>query len=289
MPLIKKLDIDSESITHQCWLLESDILCRDFKLFISLLVDNEIANSEVSVIYLLDANSLFSIVEGMIRLLQSTNELPPLILVGIGYEDSSIENIANRRIQELTPTKDIHYKHLWSEFGAIVADGGQAQKLMQVIKEEIQPFIKNQYSPSDHSILVGDSLGGLFALYTLFTESSLFGGYIVGSPAIFWDQGYIWQQEDRCYSKDEQLNADLFLGVGELEDSHPYHFPKSVRHLVSDIKLVNDVKAMSKKLDERDYRHLNMVTHVFESETHMSVIAPLISRGLRCLLNRDNG
>lgn len=289
MSLIKRIEIDPDAMDYQSWGFDSRILHRDFKLFISKMIDNGVSDSEVPVVYLLDANFMFPMVEGMIRLLQSTGELPDLILVGIGYESSAIENIANRRIQELTPTKDIHYKNIWRDIGKVVAEGGEASLLLKVIEEEIKPFVREQYSSSEQSILVGDSLGGLFALYTLFSMPNVFTGYVVGSPAIFWDEGTLWQQEENYYSLNKQLTADLFLGVGELEDINPHHFPKSTCHLVSEIALVKDVKAMSKRLQEREYEQLNMKTHIFEGETHMSVIAPLISRGLRFVLAKYSG
>jgi predicted alpha/beta superfamily hydrolase len=289
MSLIKEIEISQDAIDYQTWVFDSEILHRDFKLFISNMVDNQAVDSENPVVYLLDANFMFPIIQGVIRLLQSTGELPSLILVGIGYKSSAIGNMANRRIQELTPTKDIHYKDIWRDITKVNAEGGEAPLLLKVIEEEIKPFIQRQYSSSGQSILVGDSLGGLFALYALFSKPNLFRGYVIGSPAIFWDNGILWQQEKKYYSLNNKLSADVFLGVGELEDTHPYHFPKSTRHLASGISLVKDVQAMSQRLQERKYEQLNMKTHIFEGETHMSVIAPLISRGLRFVLAKYSG
>ncbi len=38
---------------------------------------------------------------------------------------------------------------------------------------------------------MGSSLGGLFTLYALFQETSLFNRYVLTSPAIGWDDGVI--------------------------------------------------------------------------------------------------
>ena len=65
------------------------------------------------------------------------------------------------------------------------------------------------------------------------------------------------------------------------EDKKPLHFPEDKRKKMADISLINDVKKMAALLTRRKYIDLELDSKIFENETHMSVIAPCISQGLR--------
>ena len=77
---------------------------------------------------------------------------------------------------------------------------------------------------------MGCSLGGLFTLYTLFTEPGLFNRYIAASPAFSWDNEVIYQYEQK-YSENKLLaQGKLFMCAGGFERGVP-SFEKLAKHL----------------------------------------------------------
>lgn len=274
----------SNSTQH---IYQSSIVGKRYKLFIAR-PNQEVDQISYPVLYLLDANNIFMMATEMIRLLQWTNELPPMFIVGIGYDDEDLLAITNRRIQEFTPTVDDNYKKIWSSQAILKSDGGEAALFLQFICEELKPYIESLYPVNpDDAILAGDSLGGLFALYSLFHTPHVFQRYIIGSPIIFWDEGILWKYEEQYAVSYKNLNSQVFFGVGAQEDSKPYHFPEDSRDQMSHVSMVDDMRKMVDKLKSRNYSDLDLHSHIFEGETHMSVIAPWLNRGLRTLLKGD--
>jgi hypothetical protein len=86
----------------------------------------------------------------------------------------------NQRWRDLTPTS-----------GDNGAGGGP--KLLGFLKDELIPYINKTYPSNGSNILWGHSLGGLFVLYTLFTEPQLFDSYIAADPSAWWDHGYLYR------------------------------------------------------------------------------------------------
>jgi len=66
----------------------------------------------------------------------------------------------------------------------------------------IIPFIEKNYeADSTKRILMGCSYGGLFTLYTMFTQPQMFTGYAAASPAIGWDGEVLYKFEKDFYQK----------------------------------------------------------------------------------------
>lgn len=271
------------------YIFYSEVIGKSYRLFIAK-PENIDTKDPLPVVYILDANSTFLLAVQMIRLLQYTNELPPMLIVGVGYDDEDPLNIVNRRLQEFTPTVNANYKNIWRSQLALSSDGGDASKLLRFFEDELKPFIASSYAiDQDNSTLVGDSLGGLFTLYALLKKPAMFNRYVIGSPVIFRDKDLMWDLEEHCASEHQDLNAHVFIGVGGEEDNKPYHFPEEFRGHLSNIDYVQDSCKMAEKLISRNYPSLKVSYLVFEGETHMSVISPLINRGLRMVFQDITG
>ena len=137
-------------------------------------------------LYLLDARLTLDIVVGTKRLFDifSGGALPLCYLVAIGYADP---DIAARRFRDYTPTKAELPPGLSQPlpFGT-----GGAAPYLTTICEDIIPHLERQY-PLDprERVLIGYSLSGRFATYTLFNEPEAFGRYLIVSPSLWWDRG----------------------------------------------------------------------------------------------------
>lgn len=235
------------------------------------------------VIYVLDGNGVFAATVQILRMLQSgPGALPPSLVVGIGYrfEKSRASGAQHHefRTRDFTPTPD----RAWIEMSraAIAAQGaevdarsGGAVSFLAFIDGELKPFIASRYVVDDaDQTLIGMSLGGFFTLYTLFTSAASFQRYIAISPSLWWDNRLLFREEAALAARVRDLPVRLFLGVGALEetDGAPY-FP------------VSNLAEMHATLERRRYPRLQMTHHEFPDETHMSVYAAAVSRGLRAV------
>lgn len=260
--------------------ISSSIMDKKYRVSVMnpVFPNQEPLTEQYPVVYLLDSNTIFVLAVEIIRLLGSTQEIKPFYLVGIGYDEDDLKVISNRRLQEFTPTIDSEYGKIWG----LNSEGGEAGRFLRFIGEELKPLVQSKYSVDpDDATIAGDSLGGLFALYSLFSNSSIFQRYIIGSPAIFWDRGFIWKHANDQAIEYTPIKVSIFIGVGSLEDSELYHFPSSAREKMSHIKLIDDSKKMAKFLSDANYPGVSVTLHIFDGETHMSVIAPWLCRGFR--------
>lgn len=235
------------------------------------------------VVYVLDGNGMFAMAAQTARMLQSAPQpLPPMLVVGVGYDfrragGPNWEYVGLRH-RDYSPTSDPRVIGLLRaspppyDFPADFELGGAAA-FRRFLTEELRPFIAARYpvDPGDQTLL-GFSLGGLFALDTLFTAPGSFRRYIAGSPALAWHDRVAFEREAALAATVDDLAADLFLSVGELEAT-------SDNPLVSTI--VSTVRDLEAVLRGRGYPSLRMACHLFPGETHASVIGATISRGLR--------
>jgi predicted alpha/beta superfamily hydrolase len=205
------------------------------------------------VLYLLDGDLLFGAATQMITPLIWGQELPELIVVGIGYGMRSYEEWGSRRRQELTPTEAAHGS----------AAGG-APEFLTFLETEVIPLIDANYhtAPSGRT-LYGHSLGGLFVLYTLFHQSGLFSHYCASSPSVDWDNRMVFTYLSRQQPK--QLSGRVCITIGEEE-----------QHLAL-------VEAFVRQLKDSDQPELDLTFLRLSGESHMSSIAPAMIRGWKTL------
>ena len=251
--------------------LRSEAIGQDF--LIDVVLPRTPSDEPLPVIYVTDGNSMLPIVANTARLLQLGGELPPAIIVGIGYEVSTPEEVMALRMRELTPTVGTTPEGMDPP---MIPPGGAAA-FLDFIEREVKPLVASQYpiDPSD-ATLVGDSLGGLFTLYALFNRTTDYQRYIAGSPSLWWDGEMLLADEAAFAERTTDVDADVFVSVGSLEEvSAPW------------AKMVTNTRVMAERLAARDYANLRLTSHVFEGETHLSVIPATFSRGLRAVFARD--
>ena len=228
------------------------------------------------VVYVTDGLYMFTMMQATIRMMQLTQELPPLTLVGIGYAaDMPIGEVLATRGRELTPTYDeeAYKEDLASGY---ISEGapksGGADAYLDFIEKTVKPLVRENYSVSEDETLVGHSLGGLFTLYTLLTRPTMFDRYLASSPSLWWHKKYMYGLEEKLREQNSDINARVFLAVGE--------------HEVGDsIDMVTDMHTMTALLQR--YDEMQVSANEFGNETHQSVIPGAYSRGLRALFQQD--
>ncbi|MEM9620265.1 MAG: alpha/beta hydrolase-fold protein [Pseudomonadota bacterium] len=257
--------------------MHSAVIGEDFVIDVALPTDLSARTEPLPVIYLTDGNMMFPMVNSTLRLLQAGEDLPQALLVGIGYREA--HQAMALRTRDLTPTFDPAYFELARHMGAPVPEhirSGGADLFADFIDEEVKPFIRRHYPASDkQDTLLGDSLGGLFTLHTLFTRPSSYHRYVAGSPSLWWDNTMLFETEAAYAAANKDLNASLFISIGALEE--PAEGPAQWA------KMVTNMKKMTDRLRQRAYPSLQLSAYEFEGETHSSVIPATFSRGLRAV------
>lgn len=247
--------------------LHSSAIDETFRIDVAPPLGFTANQAALPVVYVLDGNGMFALAAQTVRLLEIGKELPPLLIVGVGYAADSMKDVMTKRMRDLTPS-----------FGPVPGEGsagGGADAFLTFIDSQLKPFIAERFNvDAKDSTLVGDSLGGLFALHTLFTRPASFERYVAGSPSLWWDAGIAFRTEAACAATSPNLAARLFMSVGGLEED-----PSSDR--LRPYAMVSNLERMAGILKDRAYRDLKLATVVFPSETHLSVIPATISRGLR--------
>jgi len=250
-------------------MLSSPIVGQEFSICIALPQTYSKDSQAYPAIYVLDANASFGIVTETVRWLTFFNDIPEVIVVGIGYPVRSFKDAQGLRTRDLTPTETDWYETWWkprlADAPPYVGSGG-APHFLRLIREELIPFIDTNYRtlPGDNT-LMGFSLGGLFALYTLFNQPDTFRSYVVGSPSVWWDDEIILSLEKDFAAQHSDLPAKVFLSVAGNEDAV----------MIANMYQVADV------LRSREYKSMEITTRFFEGETHMSNTPAFVSWGLR--------
>jgi predicted alpha/beta superfamily hydrolase len=288
-------------------LIKSQIVPQEFKIFVAHPVafgTTLDANRKYPVVYTLDANGTFGTVTEAVRMAAFGGELPPALVVGIGYPVGEFAETLNLRMRDYTPTSDtafVTYAHgLWGSQGG--AQSGGAEAFLRFIREELKPFIEKNYpaDPSD-ATLIGHSFGGLFATYALFHHPDTFKRYVISSPSLWWDRKVSFEFEKEYSKASKDLPATVFLSVGGLENTTELQksasrYPEQMRKAIEAYyakagppEMVELLGPFAKALRDRRYPGLQLSSHVFPDETHMSVPATIVNRGLRVVFGTFSG
>ena len=228
------------------------------------------------VIYVLDANSVFGTFVEAVRLQSSRPEksgVIPAVIIGIGYQTDAVFS-PSRHYDFTLPTYS--EKLPYRPDGTTWPRHGGAEYFIKFIEEDLKPKIQRDFNiDKSRETIFGHSLGGLFVLQTLYNRPDLFKTYIAGSPSIHLSQKFFFDTEKEFKSKlmQDNINVDVFVGVGELEKDH-----KSLMN--------NNAFEFTNKLSTLKRFGVNHVQFKeFEGEGHLSILPQFINRSLRFALS----
>ncbi len=176
--------------------LTSKVLNRDLDIPIYVPPGYNNSSSRYPVLYDLNSFFCFTYDCGTVELFARNASIPNMIVVGV----PALQN-------GYVPTP-------FEERGDSLAG---ADLSIKFFKEELIPFVENNYRTNKFSILYGHSVGGLFTMYTLFNYPDLFTAYIAGSPWFQTNDQY-WLKNIEKMAKQRKLGQKfLFMTVGKEE------------------------------------------------------------------------
>ena len=106
---------------------------------------------------------------GMMQSVDINYTLEPFLLVGIETE--------NRRYEITPPADDPRYSEVAEKRGGAV-------EFRRYIREDVIPWVKQNYRTQDDYGVIGESLGGLFIVETFLNDPTLFDRYAAISPSM---------------------------------------------------------------------------------------------------------
>jgi predicted alpha/beta superfamily hydrolase len=232
--------------------LKSTATGRSYDLYIRKPADfDRNKDKKYPVLYLLDGQWDFKLMDSIVGGLVYDKQMPDIVVVGITYSGDNAD-YETLRAMDYTPTP-----------GDMKGTGG-GPKFLSFIKTELIPLMEGQYrGDSSRRVLAGHSFGGLFTLYAMFTDPSLFWGYIAGSPDFLWGNDFLVKQEADFATKHKNLSVRLFLGAGGSEE------------------LVTPGVSFVRTLAGRNYNGLQWDGRVIEGEGHSGMKPEFYNRGLR--------
>jgi len=213
-------------------------------------------------------------------------DLRPSLIVAIGYASSERSAWMKLRTSDLTPTAPPKGENDPVD----VAGSGNAERFYRFIMEELRPALA-AVAPTDPAdqTLYGHSLGGLFAVHVLFTHPDAFRTFVASSPSIWWDHRSVLKEEaafaaavnaGKCSPRVLILSAahEQSIPQGPLPEGMTM---EQLKKLVPEARMIDNARELAERLRALKGKPPYEVSfHLFEGESHSTVIPGSISRAL---------
>jgi predicted alpha/beta superfamily hydrolase len=240
---VVKTNVKSDSISiGSIHTITSKILGENREIIISLPDDYTKSNSNYPVLYLTDGFQNIEHVRGSVEILTRTGNIPPIIIVGV---------------KSINRVRDFTFTHNKNKLKS-----GGGKQFLTFLETELIPYIDKTYRTNAFQILEGHSLGGLFTASTLIEKPELFQGFIIMSPALWWNNEELTQKAKTFFTTNPNLEKSLFFGIGKEESSKEFGMRKELTNFID---VINTNKP----------KKLNFEHKEFDNEGHMS--SPLLS------------
>jgi predicted alpha/beta superfamily hydrolase len=253
------------TLLAETFALDSEAVGKPFRIWVSQPLQPAPPQGHRT-LYLLDGRSYFAAVTEITRIMSVSQEICPLMVIGIGYDDPSFHVQAARRTFDLTLTADGPLSRP-APAGAGLDTGG-ADRLLDFIAEELRPAVTRRW-PSDpsHTLLVGHSLGGLAVLHAALARPHQHQAHVAVSPALWADPEAIGQELEAGPTPQR-----LYAAAGELEIGAP------------DRNILADLIRLRGRFQEPAMAGIDARFEVLAGETHATAIYAALPPALRWTL-----
>jgi len=214
---------------------------------------------KVPVVYMLDGHeSPVMLANTVMRVNYETGPMrvPEAIIVGIP---------SNNRFRDYTPVHSL--KDNKGEIQDWMKETGGADLYRDYLKKELFPHIEKHYRASAHKIIIGHSLGGLFALYDMLSEDRLFQSYVTIDPSLWFADNYLETKARAMETGQLNFAGSLYLAIA-LKGAESSSWDEGASLLF-------------KHIEENKTAKLHARKHNFENENHSSIVLSGFHNGLR--------
>jgi predicted alpha/beta superfamily hydrolase len=204
----------------------------------------------------MDGDDQFKYAVAAYQAARAADEVPPLLLVGVGY-GASYTKPGNRRLRDYTPTAM-----------ATEPESGGADAFVSFLADTLWPELARRHPlRDDRRGLAGHSLGSLLVLHALFQRAPRFNRFLASAPSLWWDERSLLRLAAARRDSTAKLPARLFLGVG-MEDTP---------------SMTGDLARFETQLAARPFTALEIVGRHFAGRDHYNVLPESFRAGLGAL------
>ncbi|MEW6735183.1 MAG: alpha/beta hydrolase-fold protein, partial [Acidobacteriota bacterium] len=158
------------------------------------------------VLYVLDGSSEDIHTAKSAALMARIDVMPEIIIVGI-------PNVSGKgRQRDYTPPG------MRQDIDEADSPEGKADQFLSFLKTELIPCIERDYRTDGKRMLAGNSRGGLFVIYSMIAEASLFDARFAHSPALWRDNDAIVGRLEHFLASSPNLHGFLYLSLGDAEN-----------------------------------------------------------------------
>ena len=234
----EELDLDKYYAESKTIFIESDIYGKQREL--QIFIPDEYAwekEKEFKVLYLFDAQNtrIFNYISGNIQFL-SMNTIEPVIIVGVVTED---------RWDEFLPTNN--HEETLEKYEPPM---GHADKLIEHIQTEIEPYLKKKYRVQNYRLAIGHSLGATFVTYASMKTDNLFDYSILLSPNYNYDQKQFVDRFKEFLKTGFPKNKEFYF-VNGYGDKYEKEFDEPLQEVIKTLESSENekIKWNYKKMD----------------------------------------
>lgn len=210
----------------------------------------ENVNKTYPVLYFTDAYWDMPLLSATYGNLRYDNLVPEFILVGLSYPQGA--DYGAERMLDFSPVK-------------IKPGTGESRKFYRFVTESVVPFVEKGYrGDPQQRILGGVSMGGLFALTSMYQRPEFFKRYIAISPSILGYSDHLLSLDHGYAQKHKRLDARLFLSHGS-DEFLPFKEP---------------IVDFQKYLRKKNYPGFHLKNYVMDGLRHTSVKGEGYAKGL---------
>lgn len=235
------------------YVFESSILGENRPYILSLPKSYAMGSKRYPVMVVLDGETHFHTVSGILAIMGKQERIPETILLAIPNTKD--------RTKDLTPTNSTTGYFGGSSPGLKTSGGGL--RFLDFLEKELLKEIDEKFRTNSYRILAGHSLGGLMASTAYLDQNSSFSGLISIDPSIWWDNQVLVESID-----------SLDVGIANKK----IHYMSTADTPERDDRVSNARNAHElyyAKLINKGVNYRNLKLQYFEDETHGSV--PLLS------------
>jgi predicted alpha/beta superfamily hydrolase len=241
--------VDTNLVEIINYSIDSKILKTERNYWVSLPSDYDKTHL-YPVLYVLDAESRFSLVNTLEKDLSRNDKIPQHIVVGITHP--------NRRFDMSFSTSNVKYTGDTDTVSFNSKNSGNGMNFLSFIEEELMKEVNEKYSTSGFNILIGHSLGGYFCSYIMPIQKS-FNSLQIYDPSIWYSEGEAIKQIDNNLPSDTR--CIIFLSSSSnFENQYAYHH-KRIEELNQSFNRFPNIRQVYKNYE--DEHHNSMYLHSF--------------------------
>lgn len=207
--------VDTNLVEIVNYSINSKVLEMERNYWVSLPPDYD-STQTYPVMYVLDAESRFSITNALEKDLSDNGKIPQHIVVGITCPDRRFNmSFSRSKVNCAGETDTIAFSS---------QNSGNGLKFFAFIEEELIEEVNLRFSTSGFNILIGHSLGGYFCSYILPLQKS-FQSLQIYDPSIWYSNGEAIQQIDSNLSQNTVCHI-FISSSSKFENQCSYHYAK---------------------------------------------------------------